>query len=116
MTRFNAFFQRKEFACSCGCGFDTVDAELLEVLTDLREHFQTMVTVTSGARCKAHNEAVGGGKTSQHLYGRAADIKLLGVAPKEVQAYLLNKYSDQYGIGSYNSFTHIDTRQHPARW
>jgi len=29
------YFKRGEFVCSCGCGFDTVDVDLLPVLIDL---------------------------------------------------------------------------------
>lgn len=109
-------FDRDEFECSCGCGFDTVDYELVEVLEDLREHFDAPVTVNSACRCKEHNEAVGGGAKSQHLKGRAADVNVHLVTPLCVQDYLLNKYPDKYGIGKYSSFTHVDSRGTKARW
>jgi uncharacterized protein YcbK (DUF882 family) len=111
----NQYFQRSEFACNCGCGFDTVDAELLVVITDVREHFNAPVTL-NGNRCPKHNKDEGGAKNSQHLYARAADIKVKGVHPNKVQEYLLAKYPDKYGIGRYNTFTHIDTRGSKSRW
>lgn len=109
-------FNRKEFACQCGCGFDTVDAELVSVLESVREHFNKPVTVNSGARCATHNANIGGKPTSQHLLGRAADIVVKGVKSADVQAFLLFKYPDRYGIGQYENFTHIDTRTGRARW
>ncbi len=109
-------FNRREFQCHCGCGFNTVDVELITVLEDIRSHFKQPVTINSGVRCKNHNELIGGKPSSQHLLGRAADIIINDTPPRVVQFYLLEKYPDQYGIGSYSAFTHIDTRSKKARW
>ncbi len=108
---------RKEFRCNCGeCDYDTVDAELVTVVQDLRDHFNASVKVTSGNRCPAYNKTVGGAKNSYHPRGRAADVQVSGVSPDEVHAYLIDKYYSQYGIGRYKTFTHIDTRSSMARW
>lgn len=109
-------FSREEFQCGCGCGFDTVDAELLEVVQGVRDHFNKPIIINSACRCSDHNNTVGGSKTSQHLLGRACDIDVLGISPTQVQAYLIAKYPYTFGIGIYDNFTHIDTRQQRARW
>lgn len=109
-------FSRHEFACKCGCGLDTVDAALVPVLQDIRDHFNAPVKITSGHRCAEHNRRVGGAARSQHLYGRAADIQVAGHSPKEVQDYLVAKYPDQLGVGFNDRFTHIDTRNNAARF
>lgn len=110
-------FSRKEFACKCGCGYDTVDAELLQVLKRLKKHFKgKAVFIDSGCRCVQHNKKVGGASKSQHLFGRAADVRVAGVFPDAVAEYLLETYPGKYGIGRYRSFTHIDTRKVEARW
>lgn len=109
-------FSRKEFACKCGCSFDTIDFELINVCQDVADNFRDVVYVNSGCRCESHNEIVGGSENSQHLYGRAADLRLKHTGPDKVHAYLTKKYPDQYGIGKYNTFTHIDTRNLRARW
>lgn len=44
------------------------------VLDPLREWYGKPLTVSSGFRCRALNEAVGGSATSQHMSGQAADI------------------------------------------
>ena len=112
----NKYFKRSEFACRCGCGTSTVDAELLQVITDVREHFGSPVVINSGHRCAKHNANVGGAKNSVHLTGKAADIRVKGVDPSQVAFYLEQKYPGGYGIGRYNSFTHIDVREGKARW
>lgn len=110
-------FSRHEFACKCGCGFDTVDAETLQVLQDLRDWFKKPITINSGCRCSDYNTKIGGSKRSQHMFGRAADISVYGIDPAHIYAYLDKKYEGKYGIGKYNTFTHIDTRTDgPARW
>ena len=110
-------FSRYEFKCKCGkCAQDTVDVELIKVLERVRSHFNARVTVNSGNRCEDYNRAVGGGEDSQHLKSRAADIVVKGVSPMDVYAYLVRIYPIKYGIGSYGTFTHIDTRALKARW
>ena len=109
-------FNRSEFACKCGCGFDVVDFELAEVLDLLRDHFDAPVYVHSGCRCKIHNAAIGGKPNSQHQLGKAADIVVAHISPEIVSQYLLSRYKDRYGIGRYVRFTHIDVRTKRARW
>lgn len=102
------FFSRDEFACKCGCGFDTVDAELLEILVKVRDYFGRKMTVNSGCRCESHNRKVGGVPASQHLKGRAADVVVESVNPQ-----LVAEAAAQFGasgIKSYDTFTHIDSR------
>ena len=45
-----------------------------EVLQQLRDYVKAPVVINSGYRCPKLNEAVGGARQSQHLYGEAADI------------------------------------------
>jgi len=107
-------FSRSEFACKCGCGFDTVDAELIKNLQAIRDALG-LVAITSACRCPSHNKQVGGSKTSQHLYGRAADIVVSGVSPRDVQEFCKEELS-LGGLGRYENFTHVDSRTGHARW
>jgi len=119
---FSKHFSRNEFLCNgnrkgiCACGFDTVDAELIIVLDDLREHFGLPVHVFSGCRCPKYNKHVGGARRSQHKLGKASDVRIYGVSPRRVYDYLDKKYNDRYGLGLYKGFTHVDVRSHKARW
>lgn len=109
-------FSRKEFACRCGCGFDHISLQLVEELQDVRDHFGSSVAINSACRCEEHNQRVGGSRGSKHKLGIAADFTVKGVSNKEVQAYLLSKHKDRYGIGVYSTFTHLDVRDGKARW
>lgn len=101
-------FTRSEFACKCGCGFDTVDYKLVEYLDAIREHFDAKMTVNSGCRCKAHNTSINGAPKSLHLIGRAADVVVEGIPSAIVAALAIQMHIP--GVGEYATFTHIDTR------
>lgn len=109
------YFSRSEFACQCGCGQSTIDYEVVAACIAIREHFDRSVHITSGVRCKAHNKAVGGSPNSQHLFGRAADIVVQGVPASIVQQFAEENLGVK-GLGKYETFTHIDSRNGRARW
>lgn len=110
-------FNRSEFVCPCGCGFDTVDAELIAVLENVRTMLRNRpVTVNSGCRCIRHNVKVGGDENSMHRKGKAADIAVSGLDADTVADCLESLYPDKYGIGRYPSCVHVDVRPDKARW
>jgi hypothetical protein len=47
------------------------------VLQPLRDKLKHSIRVTSGYRSEKLNNAIGGSKTSEHSFGKAADIKLI---------------------------------------
>ena len=116
MGDLSANFDRDEFECQCGCGMDTVDYKLVEVLEDVRSYFNSPITINSGCRCPEHNHNEGGSPNSQHLYSKAADFRVSEVSDAEVHRYLTGKYPDTFGIGRYYGRTHIDVRATKARW
>lgn len=109
-------FRVKEFACTDGSDPIFIDSDLVTILQKIRTHFGKSVTITSAYRTPGKNKAVGGTTYSQHLYGRAADIKVNGVSPKKVAAYAETLLKNKGGIGTYSTFTHIDVRTTKARW
>ena len=119
MSKISQHFARSEFACQCGncpqAQDPTVDVTLIQILEELRRHFNTPITITSGVGCKSHNASVGGSVFSKHLEGKAADVLLNGVTPDRVYDYLVDRYPG-YGFGKYETFTHIDSRGLKARW
>lgn len=114
--KLSANFKVKEFACTDGSDPIFVDTELVNVLQKIRNHFGKSVTITSAYRTPARNKAVGGQVYSQHLYGRAADIKVKDTKPAKVAAYAEKLLPKSGGIGTYGTFVHIDVRPTKARW
>lgn len=116
-------FKVRELRCRDGSDTVMVDETLTVVLQCIREHFGKPVTITSGYRTPAHNAAVGGAKSSQHLLGRAADIRVAGVSVEDVAAYTESLMPDWGGVGRYPAkagraagWVHVDTRADKARW
>ena len=112
-------FFRKEFACQCGCGFDSPEPLLVESLQTIRDFFGKAVKVHSACRCKDHNKNVKGRPNSQHLVGWAADISIEGVPLKKIARFAAENVEAfaHGGIGLYKNFVHLDVRESgPARW
>lgn len=116
-------FKVRELRCRDGSDTVMVEETLTVVLQCIREHFGKPVTITSGYRTAAHNAAVGGAKSSQHLLGRAADIRVQGVNVEDVAAYAESLMPDWGGVGRYpvkagraTGWVHVDTRAEKARW
>jgi len=112
----NNYFNRDEFACSCGCGFAAVDAELLAILTLIRVTFNAPVRISSGCRCHTYNTKIGGAKNSMHKKGMAADITVRGVSPEIIYEFLDSLHENSKGLGNYHTFTHVDVRKIKARF
>ena len=118
-------FRVREFVCK-GSDVVLIDDELVVLLQCIREHFGKPVHITSGYRTAAHNAAVGGSKSSQHLLGRAADFYVEGVPVATVAAYAETLLPGRGGIGRYpkdakhparkTGWVHIDTRAGKSRW
>ena len=116
-------FRVREFRCRDGSDAIMIDQTLVVLLQCIREHFGKAVTITSGYRTAAHNAAVGGAKSSQHLLGRAADIQVADTTVEAVAAYTESLMPDWGGVGRYpvksgraKGWVHVDTRPNKSRW
>lgn len=109
-------FRVREFACKDGSDPIFIDNELVSVLQQIRDHFGKAVTITSAFRTASHNKKVGGATYSQHLYGKAADIKVSGVAASVVADFAETLMPSTGGVGRYSTFTHVDVRKVKSRW
>lgn len=137
MSRITRNFTESEFACKCRArglyekdpfsycgGLSIYDHNLVAKLQFLRDQLNSgrnsldpeiPVIVDSGYRCPAYNrrsqssgQGVSGAMWSQHMLGKAADIRVPGHSPEKVA-----KLAEELGfsfIGIYNTFTHVDVR------
>lgn len=128
-----------EFACHDGTPYPAEwIAErltpLCTVLEAVREGCGARpITILSGYRTPVHNaelraadgSGTGVASQSQHLYGRAADIRVEGMAPSDVHQVVLTLYRARRivigGLGIYPGWVHVDIREqepmgHLARW
>ncbi|QSX07651.1 peptidoglycan-binding protein [Alkalibacter rhizosphaerae] len=112
-------FEKSEFKCKCGGRFCNgypakVEESLLKQLQQIRNYFGKPVIITSGIRCRTHNHNVAGADTSQHVHGKAADIKVQGVSPDLVYSYA-NQINRDGCVIRYKTFNHIDRRGYRLR-
>lgn len=112
-------FTRNEFQCSCGCSAQMVDELLVQKLQAIRTVYDVPLKITSGYRCVKHNAAVGGTKSSKHLYGIAADVKDPTGKLNPVQLAIIASCTFG-GVGVYwygsAAFIHVDVRNTKATW
>ena len=124
-------FKRQEFECKGTCDKCKKQTSMpLEVyenviklagqLQILRDYVGRPIKINSAYRCVPHNTNVGGSETSQHIYGKAADITIQSLKPIEVYAIIEDLIDFgvmlQGGLGLYDTFVHYDIRKTRARW
>ena len=103
-----------EFQCKDKSEYFLVSTELIEVLEEIRTHFNAPVIINSGYRTPSWNSKVGGTPNSYHCKGMAADIVVKGHSSKEVAKYA-DSVMEQGGVIRYTNFTHIDVREERYR-
>ena len=111
-------FKVREFRCKDGSDPVFIDSELVALLERIRTHFDRPVIINSAFRTASRNAASGGAKFSQHLYGKAADIRISGVSVDALADYVESLLGDSGGVGRYyaKGFVHVDVRTVKSRW
>lgn len=107
-------FKASEFQCKDKTENLLVAAELLDLLEEIRNHFNAQVIINSGYRTPSWNSKVGGTPNSYHCKGMAADIVVKGHSSKEVAKYA-DSIMKQGGIIRYTNFVHVDVRENKYR-
>jgi uncharacterized protein YcbK (DUF882 family) len=106
---------------------NTPTPEQMQNLASLEQELQVIeakigqsLTINSGLRSVAQNNAAKGAPKSQHLFGRAADIRAEGMRPNELRAIIANLIEEgkvtQGGLAAYANHVHYDNRGIKARW
>ncbi len=100
------YFNLSEFGCSC-CGKVVMSTKFTNKIDKARKLSGVPFQITSGYRCEAHNEAIGGVEGSSHTRGFAADV----AAPSSPVRYDIVRGALAAGfnrIGIYETFIHLD--------
>jgi len=125
-TPISYHFALDEFTCHDGTPYPDqwVADRLTPLCRDVLEVIRAgcdgrPISVVSGYRSPEHNAAVGGAAHSQHMEGRAADIRVEGMAPSDVHKIVLfllgaGKLTALGGLGVYPNWIHVDVRPRPA--
>lgn len=119
-TLLGRYFSSSEFECKCSspeCVDQKISKLLIEKLDAVREALKEPITITSGFRCKSHQESLRqqGYQTSQglsqHELGAAADIQSRNMIELKAQAgrHFLS-------IGIALTFLHVDIRNRKREW
>lgn len=124
MAKLTENFSLQEFNCKDGSDIpNNILPNIIELaknLQVLRNYINKPITINSGYRSPRYNAKIGGVKNSQHVKGKAADIVVKGMTPREVALVLEGLIESgkikQGGIGIYSNFTHYDIRGIKARW
>lgn len=110
----SANFTVREFRCKDGTDPIFISDGLVWIVQSIRDNFKRPVYINSAYRTPPHNQKEGGAKYSQHLYGKAADIRVEGVSPKEVYEYADSLMPNRGGVIRYSNFVHVDDRD--SKW
>jgi uncharacterized protein YcbK (DUF882 family) len=124
MAKITTNFSLEEFKCKDGSDIpNNVLPNIIELaknLQVLRDAIGKSITINSGYRSPKYNAKIGGVKNSQHVKGKASDLRVSGMTPKEValviEGLIESGKMKQGGIGIYPNFTHYDIRGVKARW
>lgn len=89
---------------------------IVNLLQPLREKLGKPVIITSGYRCAYLNKLVGGKETSQHVMGQAADIRVKGIAPAALCAFIKSSgLTVDQCINEYDQWVHVSYRKEGNR-
>jgi uncharacterized protein YcbK (DUF882 family) len=116
-----------ELACNDGTPYPeewrtTRAVQLAEIFEMIRTICgNKSITVLSAFRTPAWNKKVGGAVSSQHLLGKALDLKHTTLTNDEFYKLIRNlplKATKIRGIGRYTTFVHVDIRdsENVAYW
>ena len=119
-------FKEHELACH-HCGVNAVTQTLLDALEAFRAAVNAAwrepdapeigVILDSAYRCPVWNRLKGGALRSQHMQGKAADVKVEGKTARSLYALASGIPSIKgLGVNDHEQFLHLDVRAETAKW
>lgn len=101
---------------------ENVLSNLKELVKNLQiiRNYAGAIKINSGYRSPEHNKAEGGVTNSQHIYGKASDLKPLKITPKQLYNLIIELIGKGLiyngGVGIYDTFVHYDIGGKGRRW
>lgn len=89
---------------------DAVKRLVINLLQPLRDKVRKPLNISSGYRCPALNEKVGGVATSQHCKGEAADVWCATLTPYELASAVIDAGLRFDQMILYPSFLHLSLK------
>lgn len=86
---------------------------LASMFEDIRMVWNKPIEILSAYRTESHNKKVGGARNSQHLLGRALDLRPpKGIKIDDFYTQIKMNVDDFgiHGLGKYPTFVHVDFR------
>ena len=116
MSRVTRHFTVAELACPC-CGKCEMDPEFMRRVQVLRDIVGFPLIPVSGFRCRKHNAGLkGAAEGSQHLFGKAIDIRVRNFDAATRHRIIKAAFSLGFtGIGIGKAQLHLDTREGTAK-
>jgi uncharacterized protein YcbK (DUF882 family) len=118
----NNYFKTSEFSCKCEnkeCIQQRISVDLINRLTEMREHVNSPMRIHSAFRCSKHQEHIRNSgvstvvaKKSTHELGNAVDISVSKLTAPELVKVAEFKFKS---IGIANNFIHVDLRDDKLR-
>lgn len=110
-------FSFNEFTCPC-CGKHDISLDLVDRLQQVRDMYGKGMKITSGYRCKKHNDSLPkSSPSSSHIDGEAVDIYCADSSRRdELVGFLRTKFNR---MGLHKHFIHVDiskTKASPVLW
>lgn len=117
-TQLAEHFNVQEFRCKCGGSHDIlVNPELPAKLEKLHKALHcSKIIINSGHRCSAHDRAVRGSGSGQHVSGNAADIVCFDSSGNKISSKIVSCAAQNIGfkgianIDKTYTATHVDVR------
>ena len=119
MGDMSAHFDRREFACKCGCGRNDINVDLVNKLESVFDYLARTPTgckcciITSGIRCPTYSPTVKGFSTDAHTKSIAADCVFYQSNGKPYAPETVAAVAEKIGfngIGLMDGAIHLDSR------
>lgn len=83
----------------------------VKLLEPIRVGLNKPIKISSGYRCEKLNKAIGGAKNSQHIEGKAADIRVPGLTTEELFLLIKGNFLYDQLIQEFDSWVHISLNE-----